>query len=357
MRLPRVRARFEEVPVAAQRTFWSTAGLLCVLALAIGAEATALVLLAGEQLAHALGWHLLAALSCGLAALHAARRTPDARPELAAAVAGTLVFTLPGLGFLGLVWVVLPHLASPRRQAADHVLELELPAFSQSESVAFETGRDIASIEDELSPERPVAHRVQSVMALRRMDPQRAVPLLRIALADPSEDVRLLAYAILERREKQIRSRITRALAELQEAGTLDVTDSAQLTCLRGLANDHWELVYGEFSEGEGQKLNLDQAARWAETALSAQFDGTTALLLARVRIKQNEPQSAWQLVVAAERAGVAPGVCAPLLAESAFLMRKFDAIPRLLARVADDPTSHARLEPVARFWTVRSPS
>ena len=240
---------------------------------------------------------------------------------------------------------------------ADHVLELELPTFYSHESVTLDVQRGFASIEDELAPERPIEQRVRSVMALRRMDPKRAVPLLRVALGDRSEDVRLLAYAILERREKQIRARITHALAELREevGGDVSQTDNAQLTRLRGLANDHWELVYGEFSEGDGQKLNLDQAARWAEAALRDKFDGTTALLLARVRLKQSVPEAAWELIVAAERAGVAPGVCAPLLAEAAFLMRKFDAIPRLLARVADDPMHPARLEPVARFWTARS--
>jgi polysaccharide biosynthesis protein PelE len=331
--------------------------MVCALILALASEAVGLLLLAAEELLPALSWHAVAALSCGLAASFAARRMRDANPTLASVVATSVIFTLPGIGFLGLVWVVLPHLVAPRRAVADHVLELELPAFSNSEHVAFDIDRDIASIEDELAPERPVQQRVQSVMALRRMDPQRAVPLLRIALGDPSEDVRLLAYAILERREKQIRARITTALAELQENGEIAPDDNAHLSRLRGLANDHWELVYGEFSEGEGQKLNLDQAARWADAALTAQFDGTTALLLARIRLKQSEALSAWQLVVAAERAGVAPGVCAPLLAEAAFLMRNFDAIPRLLARVADDPTYPARLQPVARFWTARSSS
>lgn len=329
--------------------------MVCALILALASETVALLLLSAEDLMLALSWHAVAALSCGLGASFAARRMRDANATLAALVAAAVIFTLPGIGFLGLVWVVLPHLAAPRREVADHVLELELPAFSQHESVAFDLDRDIASIEDELSPERPVQQRVRSVMALRRMDPQRAVPLLRIALTDASEDVRLLAYAILERREKQIRSRITAALTELQE--NTDLAPDAHISRLRGLANDHWELVYGEFSEGEGQKLNLEQAARWAEAALAAQFDATTALLLARVRLKQSQGESAWELVAAAERAGVASGVCAPLLAEAAFLMRKFDAIPRLLARVADDPTYPARLQPIARFWTARSSS
>jgi polysaccharide biosynthesis protein PelE len=335
----------------------SSTSLVCALTLALGAETAALLLFAADQVIVALAWHTIAALSCAFAGNRAANGTPEARPELAAIVTASLAFTLPGIGLLGLVWVVIPHMASARRAVPDHVLELELPAFHRHESVALDTERGFAAIEDELAPERPIEQRIRSVMALRRMDPKRAVPLLRIALGDRSEDVRLLAYAILERREKHIRARITHALSELREevGGDVSQTDSARVTRLRGLANDHWELVYAELSEGDGQKLNLEQAARWAEAALRVQFDGTTALLLARVRLKQYAAEDAWQLIVAAERAGVAPGVCAPLMAEAAFLMRKFDAIPRLLARVADDPMHPARLEPVARFWTARS--
>lgn len=333
------------------RTFWSSASLFCALSLALGAEAASLVVLASEQLLLALAWHAVAALSCALAGSRAALIAGEARPELAALVSGSLVLSLPGLGFLGVVWVVIPHLASPRRADNDNVLELELPTFHRHDTVAFDVDRGFATIEDELSPERPVEQRVRSVMSLRRMDPKRAVPLLRIALGDHSEDVRLLAYAILERREKQIRSRITRALAELREAND-ESADGAQLARMRGLANDHWELVYGEFSEGDGQKLNLEQAANWAEAVLNEQFDATTALLLSRVRLKQLRPEAAWQLILAAKAAGVATDVCAPLLAEAAFLMRNFGAIPRLLAQVADDPMHAARLEPVTRFWT-----
>lgn len=261
-----------------------SASLLCALGLALGAEAAALLLVAADQVLPALGWHLIAALSCAFAGHRAARGTPEARPELAAIVAGSLVVTLPGVGLLGLVWVVLPHLAS-RRAIAGHVLTLERPPFHEHESVAFDTERGFAAHEDELAPDHPLEQRVQSVMALRRMDPEL------------------------------------------------------------------------EFGQGDGHTLNLEQAGRWAEAALGAHFDGTTAVVLARVRLKRNEPEAAWQLIVAAERAGVASGVCAPLLAEAAFLMRKFDAIPRLLARVADDPMHSAQFDAVARFWTGRSAS
>ncbi|HKP63077.1 MAG TPA: HEAT repeat domain-containing protein [Polyangiales bacterium] len=318
-----------------------SAGLLAALLLALGAETAALWQLAANAPLTALAWHAIAALA---SALLGSLLNEGARS--AACVAFALALTLPGIGFLGLSWVILPHWARARRAAERELLELELPEFHQREGGSFDTEQGFQPIEEALSPERPVEHRVRSVMALRRMDPRRAVPLLRLALADSSEDVRLLAYAILERREKQIRQRIERALGELRE------NPAEPLRLMRSLAHDHWELVYGGFSEGEAQTLNLNQAAHWAEAALHAAFDGTTALLLARVRLSQGDGAAAWRLTVsAAEHAGVASDVCAPLLAEAAFLLRNFDWIPRLLANVYDNPLQSPRLQPVARFW------
>jgi polysaccharide biosynthesis protein PelE len=325
-----------------------SAGMLAALSLALAAEATALWLLAQSSPVDALAFHVVAALSSALLGSLTQYATDataarDAQLPYAACVAGALVLALPALGFLGLLWVILPHWARARRGTRRDLIELELPTFHQRESVSFDAERGFSPIEEELSPLRPVEQRVRSVMALRRMDPRRAVPLLRLALTDTSEDVRLLAYAILERREKQIRTRIERALRE---------TPEESLSAMRSLANDHWELVYGGFSEGEAQVLNLSQAADWAEAALRTEFDGTTALLLARVRLRQGDGAAAWRLTVAAaERAGVASDVCAPLLAEAAFLLRKFDWVPRLLANVDDNPLQAPRLQGVAKFW------
>ncbi len=334
------------------RNNWWSVGLVAALTLALGSQVAALLMISAGRMLHAVAWHLVAALASALAGFRAAvGGGADARPQFAAVVAFSFALTLPVLGLLGLVWVLLPHWVSARRKDEDRVLELELPEFHETEQIGVDAEGGVSTIEDELSEGRPVEQRVRSVMALRRMDPQRAVPLLRVALADPSEDVRLLAYAILERREKQIRRRITQALASLRSGAATRLGDTERAVVVRGLANDHWELVYGGFSEGEGERLNLEQAAKWADEALHARFDGTLAILLARVRLKQGRAAEAWQLIVAAERGGVATDVCAPLLAEAAFLLREFECIPRLLAHVDGNPLRAPRLQPVARFW------
>jgi hypothetical protein len=316
------------------------------LSLALAAETIALLQVSASSPLHALAWHVVAALSSALLGWQLNEGTTHGQPPSAAFIAGALVLALPALGFLGLLWVVLPHWGRARAAAGRELLELELPAFHQRDSASFDPGGGFGPIEEELSPERPVDQRVRSVMTLRRMDPRRAVPLLRLALADSSEDVRLLAYAILERREKQIRTQIDRALRELR------TSPSEPVRLMRSLANQHWELVYGGFSEGDARLLTLSQAADWAEAALRAAFDGATALLLARVRLQQGDGAAAWPLIIAAaERAGVASDVCAPLLAEAAFLLRRFDWIPRLLAGACDNPLLSPQLQPVARFW------
>jgi hypothetical protein len=178
-------------------------------------------------------------------------------------------------------------------------------------------------------------------MALRRMPARDALPLLRTALGDASEDVRLLAYAILERREKALRASIERKL---------ETSDAYEL------AHDHWELVHGGFVEGELAQRTLQLAAEHARDALErirldiGAPDGSLSVLLARIELRRGETAGAARALELAARAGVAGSTLAPLHAELAFIERRFDRIPGLLASAAtgaqlDRPRLHAVIE------------
>ena len=43
--------------------------------------------------------------------------------------------------------------------------------------------------------------RMAALFATRRMPPREAIPILKLALRDPADDVRLLAYSMLDKRE------------------------------------------------------------------------------------------------------------------------------------------------------------
>ena len=60
--------------------------------------------------------------------------------------------------------------------------------------------------------------RMAALFATRRMPPREAIPILKLALRDPADDVRLLAYSMLDKQESEINLRIEAALRQLAVA-------------------------------------------------------------------------------------------------------------------------------------------
>lgn len=211
------------------------------------------------------------------------------------------------------------------------------------------------SIHQVLRDARSPDERVRAVMALRHMDARRAVPLLRQAFGHGSEDVRLLAFGILEQREKQLRTRIKRAEAELAAALGATPSPGALVSCHRRLAREHWELVYAGFVSGDLEPVVLQKVRAQAERALELEPDASMHLLLARLHLRQRAPEQAWACLLAADALGAAPAATTPLLAEAAFQLRRFADIPSLLRRVPRAALQRPELAPVAAFWMERA--
>ena len=332
--------------VTLARAWW----LLC----GLSAELTAGGYALAGQPDHALAFHVISALALGAWAADGAVMS---RPG-PFAVACVFVFTVPVLGALGVCAVVVPAWRARRAAVDDGVLELDLPGASIGTGLALdEQGTRVAPapIEVTLRSDGAAQKRVASVMALRRMDALRAVPLLRVALCDPHEDVRLLAYAILERREKELRARIDRLSSDLDDLTADNAADATQRApVLKSLAEQNWELAHGGFVSGEVEAHTLQAAVRYGDESLRIAPDGSLALLLARICLRRHNARLGLRYLRAANVLGVATTVLAPHYAEVAYLLRRFDAIGPLLAQAGRAPSARPRLDAVVQFWTER---
>lgn len=334
------------------RSWMSAWWLLLALSAELGALACAFM---GAN-ALGLGLHALSALGFGGWAADG-RVMSRPGPFMAACV---FVLTVPIVGAIGVALLIVPAWRALRPAHDDGVIEIDLPhagMASHAQDAVASLKIAPAPIEVVLRTQGAAQKRVSSVMALRRMDAQHAVPLLRVALSDPSEDVRLLAYAILERREKELRGRIDTLLSELAEQPVPSSTVAQvklRAATLKALSEQHWELVHGGFVSGDVEKQTLEEAVRHGHESLLLASDGSLSLLLARVRLRQHKAVSALRYLRAADSLGVANAVLAPLYAEVAFLMRRFDAVGPLLAEAGRAPLARPKLDAVARFWTER---
>lgn len=191
-----------------------------------------------------------------------------------------------------------------------------------------------------LRHEPRAARRLQAVMDTRRLQPRAAVEILQVALRDPVDDVRLLAYALLERREQGLQRRIQAGLAALRDAPA-----GAAPALQRRLATDQFELVHLGLAAGEARDLLLRAARRHLEAALQLRpDDGGGHLLHGRLLLLLGEPAAAAEALGRAEAAGVARLKLLPYLAEAAFQQRRFPQVRALLGAL---PPLGCRAQPL----------
>lgn len=241
-----------------------------------------------------------------------------------------IALSLPVIGALGLLGVVVrfQNLAGPR---VSHQFEradvLALPERITASATPHSNNAGILGIlQHAYNPES----RVRAVLATRKLKAQDAVPILRVALKDPLDEVRLLAYALLDRQEKAIHRRLKHQLAHLATAPPKRCTFLHER-----IAEEYWELAYLGLAEGAVLQHVLQTAHEHAKQALTAQpSNAPLSYLLGRILLRQERYREAGAAFERARALGYPQSSLLPYLAELAFVERRFDDAHRCLQEV-----------------------
>lgn len=276
-------------------------------------------------------YHLLASL---LAGYSTGRLLPQGNRSEKAwfvyALFTGIALSLPVIGALGLlVAVVRPqHLAQP---AVSHSFERAgipaPPEHMTANATSHTTSSGILGIlQHAYNPES----RIRAVLATRKLRSQDAVPILRVALKDPVDEVRLLAYALLDRQEKAIHRRLKDQLARL---ATAPAQRCAALH--ERIAEDYWELAYLGLAQGAVLQHVLHTASGHAQQALrTPPSNPSLYFLLARILLREDRYREAQAAFERAGALGYPRSSLLPYLAELAFVERRFDDARRYLQEV-----------------------
>lgn len=301
--------------------------LLAALALSLEACALSLVI-AGTNDALGLSVFLVlrvAAAACAsvfLSGTLPARHKPQSRAIRPFLFAVCLL--LPGLGLLGLAtafgWA-LRQVPPPEHRVVRRVVSMPnvLPAERRSPWVQ--------SLSAVLRGSTSTAERVRALGRVKRLSGAKATHLLRLAMKDASDDVRLLSYALLESRVNGIDARV-KAAQEALETTALN----ERAFWLERIAREQWELVYAEHVEGELRTHTLRSALVHLQEALALAPRGDLFVLHARLLLALDEVDAARDALDAAENAGVSRRDLSMWRAEVAFKSRCFSQIAPLLA-------------------------
>lgn len=261
----------------------------------------------------------------------------------------SLAFFMPFLGALGVAAWVMTAFHFPKKEKRRYWRSVgapELPYSPIRVSPTPEYGEGgIAAI---LRNTSDSAKKIKAVMAADRMrDERMAVSILRQALKDSDDDVRLLAYSSLSRREKTIDKRIRDRLHEIERLGH----DTAQARM--AVAVDYWELAYLGLAQGDALVHALGEALRHLDAAARmAPADPAIHFQAGRILLAMDRDGEAESRLRKAADLGFPPSGVAPYLAEIAFRARRFDRVRNYIRQLDAVKRRQAPLSSVAKYWT-----
>lgn len=325
---------------------------LCAFALVLDAGIASLMLVLGPSAPSLMTASLAHAAACLLFSMALIRLLPATfgKPAFASGlfVFMTIVF-IPVLGMVGLLASIVPLLrrrgpvARPARWQHPQLPDLpRQPDTPQASGGLLGSGNLAGILQHATDPKK----RTEALIATLALQDRHAVPLLRLALKDPDDEVRLLAFSLLNRKEKAIEARMRARHARVGESKP----DQLFLKH-KALAHDFWELAQLGASQGSTQTALCGRALEQLQVALQLRpHDGGLHFLRGQIQLKAQQLDDASDALEMACRCGVDMRQTAPLLAEIAFRKRRYADVKYHLMRAGSRKVA-PRLSSASSYW------
>jgi len=209
------------------------------------------------------------------------------------------------------------------------------------EPLEHEQPRSVAEI---LNGKDDVARRA-AILALRVVEPKKALPLLQKAIQDSDEQVRLLAQTQFNQIIAGLEGRVKTLEADL-------ATPPRHLNKLLLLAEQYHELVYLGLATDETQTIYLGRAIELLEEAGQQAPDSTAVrFLLVKCALKAGRLDQAHAGIQFLRKKGWQPEVLGPWEAEIAFLEHDWELLATTLRKLEAEGATPGALRGPAEFW------
>lgn len=289
------------------------------------------------------GWHVLGVSAALMSFRFRFPASYQSHPWLITVL--VLGFVMPApLAGLFFVWLFQSLLTVPREERASrryyfgerHVLTA-IPA-------ATGKTRQNQSVLEVLSG-RDNQVRRKAILALRSVDPRRAIPVLQKAIQDGDDQVRLLAQTQYNRIQASIELTVKSLEAEIQ-GGHAPAPHYIQL------AEQYHELVFLGLSGEEAQYVYLGRASELLQQALKMDPRNQPArLLLLKCLVRSKKLDEAVRELEELKRMGVREEILMPWESDIHYQRREWKDLRRCLASLRANSRNDLRLRAPVEFW------
>ena len=257
-------------------------------------------------------------------------------------------FFIPVLGTACTLLAFVLGIWLPRLARRHDYASIALPRFTthrNHEGTGFRGGQVRAQL---ANPAAPLDQRLKALVALQDTPAHATGALLRKLLSDPADDMRLLAYGILDGKEKQVMQRIQEN-QRLLDAGHGD--EGERHAGHKRIAELYYELIYQDLVQGDMRRFAGEQVRlHIAQAQVHDASDAGLWFMLARLELQAADVDAAAHALEQARRGGFARERLLPYIAELRFLQRRYGDVRQLFGELQATSTLPA-VEALHGYW------
>ena len=256
-------------------------------------------------------------------------------------------FFMPILGLVSLMAAFVISAVWPRKLGHtlfDTAIPVRFTTHRNHEGTGFRGGQVRAQL---ANSKAPLDQRMKALVAVQDTPARATGSLLRTLLADSSDDIRLLAYGILDSKEKLITQRIL-----VRRHKLVDIVDTPEFSVVnKQIAELYWELIYQDLVQGDMRTFSGEQVRKYGYEALKGLPDDAGLwFLLARLELFSGNIDAAESALLAAQQRGFVRERLLPYITELRFLQRRFSEVSSLFAQL-DGTAGVPALAQSRQFW------
>jgi len=253
----------------------------------------------------------------------------------------TLNFLLPVIGAIGTMLAILLPLHTPKAKQNvtwDLIDNIDLPDDPGEFSLYQYSSGSMYSI---LLHHHDAYSRQQVVQAAIHLPPRLAIPVLKIAISDNSDEVRLLAFSQLDKIETQINKTILASETRFEKAP--NYKDASII------AEQYWELCYLSIASHAARQLYLEKAKAFLLESERLKPSVSAKFLLGRVLLAMGSSREALAAFQQCIAMNIELKQVAPYMAEAAFENGHYEQMKHYLNYIPDDKSD--KFSRIKAYW------
>lgn len=203
-------------------------------------------------------------------------------------------------------------------------------------------------IRDLLNQNEDVKKRTKALFMLNHIQLSKVNHLIQKLLPEQADEMRLLAFSILEGQEDAISKRINELLPKLKQA---NLSSRKEAKIKKEIAEHYWELVYNHLLAQELENIIVEKAMSYAQLASKILTeDPSVWVLLGKIYKYSKDYDKAEKAFEKAMKLNIQPAQILPYLAEIKYMLKDYAGVIHYLS-LSDTLLDIPQIAPTKLYW------